>query len=70
MAVDEVFKKALEHGFPMDQIKAISVSGQQHGLVAIDSKGNLARSTSKLWNDFSTQEECDILTEKIAVKAG
>ena len=68
-AVDEVFKKALEHGFPMDQIKAISVSGQQHGLVAIDSKGNLARSTSKLWNDFSTQEECDILTEKIGGKS-
>jgi xylulokinase len=43
----------------------MSVSGQQHGLVALDQAGNLSRSRSKLWNDFATQEECDILTEKL-----
>ena len=47
-AVDEVFKKALEHGFPMEQIKAISVSGQQHGLVAVDSNGNPVAITQSL----------------------
>ena len=67
-AVDGVFQKAMDSGFPMAEIKAISVSGQQHGLVALDSEGNLARPMSKLWNDFSTQEECDLLTEKIGGK--
>ena len=46
-------------------IKSISVSGQQHGLVGIDEDGKLTKSTSKLWNDFSTQKECEILTEQI-----
>ncbi|NIR65573.1 MAG: hypothetical protein GWN00_25905, partial [Aliifodinibius sp.] len=60
-----LFKRMKDSRFPMDRIKAISVSGQQHGLVALDSKGNLTRKTSKLWNDYSTSRECDILTEKI-----
>jgi xylulokinase len=47
------------------QIKCISVSGQQHGLVTIDKNGELSRPYSKLWNDFSTMEECKLLTEKI-----
>ena len=46
-------------------IKSISIAGQQHGLVAIDKDGNLAKSTSKLWNDFSTAEECEVLTKEI-----
>jgi len=46
-------------------IKSISVAGQQHGLVAIDDDGKLSKSTSKLWNDFSTQKECEMLTEHI-----
>lgn len=47
------------------QIRCISVSGQQHGLVALDSTGNLTRPYSKLWNDFSTSEECRLLTERV-----
>jgi len=47
------------------EIKSISVSGQQHGLVCLDKEGNLSRQRSKLWNDFSTREECDLLTETI-----
>jgi xylulokinase len=43
----------------------MSVSGQQHGLVALDPEGNLTRPRSKLWNDFSTLEECRILTERL-----
>lgn len=64
-AVEKVFKKTADSGFPMKYIKSISVSGQQHGLVALDSSGNLTRTMAKLWNDFSTQEECDLLTEKM-----
>ncbi len=47
------------------QIRCISVSGQQHGLVALDHEGNLTRPYSKLWNDFSTSEECRLLTESV-----
>ena len=60
-----LFKKLSKRTDIISSIKCLSVSGQQHGLVALDRKGNLAKSTSKLWNDFSTQKECDILTENI-----
>jgi xylulokinase len=46
-------------------IRGISVSGQQHGLVALTAHGTPAHSTSKLWNDVSTAEECRILTEAV-----
>ncbi|UCD36818.1 MAG: hypothetical protein JSW54_08230 [Fidelibacterota bacterium] len=64
-AVNTVFSKAVDAQIPLDHVGCISVSGQQHGLVALDADGNLARARSKLWNDFSTLEECDILTEKV-----
>jgi len=64
-AVDMVFEKAKSAKIPINKIRSISVSGQQHGLVALDAEGNLTRQRSKLWNDFSTLEECSILTEKI-----
>jgi xylulokinase len=63
-----LFKRLSKRTDIIFSIKCLSVSGQQHGLVALDRKGNLAKSTSKLWNDFSTQKECDILTENIGGK--
>jgi xylulokinase len=47
------------------RIRCLSVSGQQHGLVALDREGKLARPRAKLWNDFSTAEECRLLTERV-----
>ncbi len=47
------------------RIRCISVSGQQHGLVALAQDGTLARPRAKLWNDFSTAEECRLLTEAV-----
>lgn len=63
-ALQILFQRMKQAGFPMREIAAISVSGQQHGLVTLDANGNLTRPLSKLWNDFSTAEECDLLTEK------
>ena len=63
-----LFKKLSKRTDIISSIKCLSVSGQQHGLVALDKEGNLAKSTSKLWNDFSTQKECDILTDKLGGK--
>jgi xylulokinase len=48
-----------------NRIRAVSVSGQQHGLVALDADGRLARPHAKLWNDFSTGEECELLTDRV-----
>jgi xylulokinase len=64
-AVDGVFARAQQDGVALSQINCIAVSGQQHGLVALDTQGNLARPRSKLWNDFSTLEECSLLTAQL-----
>lgn len=64
-AVNVAFEKLRLSEVRQDQVRCISVSGQQHGLVALDAEGNLTRPRSKLWNDFSTHEECEILTERV-----
>ena len=64
-ALDILFDRLKSSNIPQQNIKEISVSGQQHGLVVLDSKGNLSRKTAKLWNDYSTQKECDLLTEAL-----
>lgn len=64
-AVNLLLKQLADSPVNQADILAMSVSGQQHGLVALDSDGNLSRPRSKLWNDFATQEECDMLTEKV-----
>ncbi len=64
-AVNTVFSRMCKAKIPSRRIRCISVSGQQHGLVSLDENGRLTRERSKLWNDFSTGEECSILTEKI-----
>ena len=40
------------------EVKAIGVSGQQHGFVPLDSKGEVIRA-AKLWCDTSTADECE-----------
>jgi xylulokinase len=64
-AVDTLLGRLSPAGVPCQTIRGISVSGQQHGLVALTAEGALARSRSKLWNDVSTAEECRILTEGV-----
>jgi xylulokinase len=64
-ALEVLFSRLEKSDIPQQQIKAISVSGQQHGLVTLDADGNLTRKFSKLWNDFSTEEECALLTEAV-----
>lgn len=51
-------------GVDKSTIKAIGVSGQQHGFVPLDKDGNVVR-PAKLWNDTSTAEECEILTDSL-----
>ncbi len=64
----EWYDKALESCFAAftpeqrGSIKAIGVSGHQHGFVPLDADGK-ALYNVKLWNDTSTVEECKLLTE-------
>jgi xylulokinase len=46
------------------EVKAIGVSGQQHGFVPLDKKGAVIR-PAKLWCDTSTSAECDAITAKL-----
>src|SRR6266850_6357990 len=45
-------------------VVAIGVSGQQHGFVPLDSKGEVIR-PAKLWCDTSTAAECDEITARL-----
>ncbi|MEM1554302.1 MAG: xylulokinase [Thermoproteota archaeon] len=59
--VKEVLSKT---GVDPRKIRAIGVSGQQHGFVPLDENKKVIR-PAKLWNDTSTAEECNYLTEKL-----
>jgi len=45
-------------------VKAIGVSGQQHGFVPLDKAGEVIR-PAKLWCDTSTAAECDEIMERL-----
>jgi xylulokinase len=46
------------------EVKAIGISGQQHGFVPLDKDAEVIR-PAKLWCDTSTAAECDEITEKL-----
>jgi len=51
-------------GVDPGKVRAIGVSGQQHGFVPLDGDGAVIR-PAKLWNDTSTAKECCELTEAL-----
>jgi len=51
-------------GVDRSMVRAIGVSGQQHGFVPLDEVGRVIR-PAKLWNDTSTVEECRLITEAL-----
>ncbi|HEY3662277.1 MAG TPA: xylulokinase [Chthoniobacterales bacterium] len=58
-AAAETVAECLEKvGERRGEIKAIGVSGQQHGLVALDEANEPLR-PAKLWCDVSTEEQCE-----------
>jgi xylulokinase len=46
------------------RVRGIGVSGQQHGFVPLDERGEVIR-PAKLWCDTSTTAECDLITKKL-----
>jgi xylulokinase len=67
-AVRILFRRLRESGCDPSQVRAISVSGQQHGLVCLDAEGDLTRKRSKLWNDVGTLAECRKITDALGGK--
>lgn len=53
-----------ESGVDPADIKGLGISGQMHGLVMLDEKGEVLR-RSIIWCDQRTGEECRELTEKV-----
>ena len=60
-AINEVLKNT---SIDPKTIKAIGVSGQQHGFVPLDTKGDVIR-PAKLWCDTATSAQCEAITEKM-----
>ena len=56
-----------QSGLTGDDIAAIGLTGQMHGLVLLDDQGEVLR-PSILWNDQRTQAQCDIMTERIGAE--
>lgn len=50
-------------------VRALSVGGQQHGLVGLGADGNPSRPNAKLWNDVSTDGEAEELESSIGGRA-
>jgi xylulokinase len=69
-AMTEAVKTAVARsGIDGKEIKALAVSGQQHGCVPLDKDGNVIRNV-KLWNDTSTAAENAELVEDSGGLAG
>jgi xylulokinase len=64
-AAAQAIRKALRQAKALtSEVKAIGVSGQQHGFVPLDKAGEVIR-PAKLWCDTSTMEECEEMTERL-----
>ncbi len=60
-AIRSVIKKA---GINPNEISAVGLTGQMHGLVLLDKSGNVLR-PAILWNDQRTQSQCDEIHRRI-----
>ena len=56
-----------DSGLSGDNISAIGLTGQMHGLVLLDEHGAVLR-PAILWNDQRTQTQCDEITARIGAR--
>jgi xylulokinase len=64
-ATQRAIRKALVlAGARAGEVRAIGVSGQQHGFVPLDKRGEVIR-PAKLWCDTSTAAECEEITREL-----
>ncbi|WP_042364174.1 xylulokinase [Streptacidiphilus neutrinimicus] len=62
------FGRAAEAAGGLDDVAALSVAGQQHGMVALDAEGGVVR-PALLWNDTRSAEAADDLVREHGPKA-
>ena len=61
-------RSALQEGhLSADQIRAIGLTGQMHGLVLLDAQGNVLR-PAILWNDQRTADQCEAMNQRIGAE--
>ena len=65
-AVGDVARRVL-HGRDRERVRGVGVSGQQHGLVLLDARGDVLR-PAKLWCDTSTVEEAAELSRRFGAR--
>ena len=63
-AVDAIRAVLATAGVPGDDVVAIGLTGQMHGLVLLDDRDDVLR-PAILWNDQRTAAECDVIRETI-----
>lgn len=63
-SIRDVMTKA---GATADQIAALGLTGQMHGMVMLDREGNVLR-PAILWNDQRTGPQCAAITEKVGAR--
>ena len=61
-ALDACMERLAGQGAELSRVRAIGVSGQQHGLVLLDRSDRVLR-PAKLWNDTSTGAQCRRILE-------
>ena len=60
----EALQKTLKDAGGLSDVEAISVGGQQHGLVALDSNGEVIR-PALLWNDTRSAKQAEELNKEV-----
>ena len=65
-SIGEVITKL---GARKDEVRGVGVSGQQHGLVVLDKDDQVVR-PAKLWNDTTTDAQCNQITEHFGGPTG
>jgi len=69
-ALDDAIAECLDHiGDRRSAVRGMGVSGQQHGLVVLDSRDEVVR-PAKLWCDTSTTAQCAAFEENFGGTAG
>lgn len=64
----QAFRAAAREAGGLSDVAAISVGGQQHGLVTLDASGELVRD-ALLWNDTRSAKAASELTEELGAQA-
>ncbi len=64
----EALRQAIDRAGGLDDVAALSVAGQQHGLVALDSDGKVVR-PALLWNDTRSGAAARQLVDELGAEA-